>query len=165
MNDHKDKEAIKTPISKKEAKIKICAYCAYQERTQMEARNKLYEYGLTTNDIEDILADLISENFINEERFAITYAGGKFRIKKWGKLKIKAGLKFKGISEYCLKAALQSIDENDYYSTLAQILEKRYAIEKEKNPFTKKDKISKYAISRGFEPELVWSIINEGKPH
>jgi regulatory protein len=160
MDDRKKEDTLHT-LSNKEAKIKIYAYCAYQERTQKEARNKLYEYGLKTDEIEEIISDLISENFINEERFSITYTGGKFRIKKWGKIKIKEGLKLKGVSDYCLKVALASIDQEEYLHTLQHLLEKKEALEKEKNTFKKNEKLARYAISRGYEPEIVWSILKD----
>jgi regulatory protein len=160
MDDRKKEDTLHT-LSIKEAKIKIYAYCAYQERTQKEARNKLYEYGSKTDEIEEIISDLISENFINEERFSITYTGGKFRIKKWGKIKIKEGLKLKGVSDYCLKVALASIDQEEYLHTLQHLLEKKEALEKEKNTFKKNEKLARYAISRGYEPEIVWSILKD----
>ena len=77
----------------KEAKLKAADYCSYQERSQQEVRNKLYTYGLHKDDVEDILTDLVLEGFINEERFSTAYVGGKFRMKKWGRLKIIQGLK------------------------------------------------------------------------
>jgi regulatory protein len=138
---------------------KIYSYCAYQERTQQEVRNKLWENDIKYDQAEEIIVLLINENFINEERFALSYAGGKFRIKKWGRQKIKEGLKQKGISSYCLKLALKSIDEEEYLQTLQEIIEKRSFIEKEINTYIKNHKIARYAISKGFEPELVWSIL------
>lgn len=122
-------------LSIKEAKEKIYNFCTYQERTQKEVRFKLFEYGLSSDEIEGIIADLITDNFINEERFAKTYAGGKFRIKKWGRMKIYAALKFRGISEYCMREAISSIDEEDYHDSLSKLLEKRSSVEKEKNTF------------------------------
>jgi regulatory protein len=148
-------------LSVKDARQKIAAYCAYQERTQKEVREKLYDYGLPTPVVEEIIADLISENFINEERFAITYAGGKFRIKKWGKIKIAVGLKAKGVSGYCLSQALQSIDDQDYVFALKQIIQKKNISAKEENIFKKKDMLARHAIAKGYEPEAVWQVINE----
>ncbi|MFI5141877.1 MAG: regulatory protein RecX, partial [Bacteroidia bacterium] len=100
-----------------QALIKIRDWCAYQERCQQEARDKLYDYGLKTDDVENIIAQLVNENFINEERFAIAFAGGKFRIKKWGKVKIKQELKAKRVSDYCIKKGLAIIDNTDYINT------------------------------------------------
>jgi regulatory protein len=134
---------------------KAQAYCAYQERCQQEVRNKLYEWGLWPNDIEKIISDLITDNFLNEERFAKIYAGGKFRIKKWGRNRIILELKKRNISDYCVNRAMKELDEN-YQETLKKIILKKRQEIKEKNSLKKQYKIAQYAISRGFEPELVW---------
>src|SRR5687768_6760682 len=104
---------------------KIKSWCAYQERSQRETRQKLGTFGLHADDIEGIIAELIQENFLNEERFALAFAGGKFRIKQWGKNKIKAGLKNHRISPYCIDKALKSIDEEEYKRTILKIIEKK----------------------------------------
>ena len=76
---------------------KALKYCAYQERSQQEVRDKLYSWGLHRNEVENIIVDLISEGYLKEERFAIAFSGGKFRMKKWGKIKIKLALKAKKV--------------------------------------------------------------------
>jgi regulatory protein len=140
-----------TPV---EARQKIYRYCAYQD-----VKNKLYEFGLRTDDVNEILSHLITENFLNEERFARAFAGGKFRMKKWGRLKIVQELKKKGITANCIKLGLREIDEGNYYQTLKFILEKKLAAVENDNEFVKNDKAAKYAIQKGFEPELVWEIL------
>ncbi len=145
----------------KKAKLRIASYCAYQERCQQEVRNKLYSYELFQSQVEELLAWLITENFVNEERFAITYAGGKFRIKKWGKFKITQALKQKNISDYCIKKGLEEIGTEDYIATIREIAEKKlneYAF-KISNPYQLKDKTAKHIISKGFEPQLVWDVL------
>ena len=97
-------------------------YCAYQERSQQEVRDKLYEWGLYPSVIENIIVQLIAGNFLNEERFALAYATGKFRQKGWGKIKIKQGLKFKRVSDPLIKKALKSINEDDYWQMLKTII-------------------------------------------
>lgn len=144
----------------KEALTKISAFCAYQERTQQEVREKLYDYGLKKDSVEFIIVKLIEENFINEERFAKTYAGGKFRIKKWGRKKIQEGLKQKNISEYCIRQAMKEISDKEYKATLLALIEARSAKEKEKNSYKRKHKIAQYVIGKGYEPELVWDLLN-----
>jgi regulatory protein len=151
------------PLSKKEkvytrqeALLKISSFCAYQERTQQEVRDKLYGYGLHKDMVEELISKLITENFLNEERFAKSYAGGKFRIKKWGRVKIKEALKNKGISEYCIRKGLQEIDPKDYILTLLSLIEERSEKEKEKNEYKRKHKIAQYLIGKGYEAELVW---------
>ena len=143
------------------AREKIQHYCAYQERAHSEVRNKLYEYGLHSADVEELLSYLITEGFLNEERFAKAFAGGKFRIKKWGKIKIVHELEARGISKNCIKAGLKEITDEDYQRTLVNILEKKSELIVEENSFIKRDKLSKYAINKGYEPELVWKFIKE----
>ena len=134
-------------------------YCAYQERSQQEVRDKLYDWGLHRNEVEQCISQLISENYLNEQRFAIAYAGGKFRMKEWGRVKIKLALKQKKVSDYCIRKALDEISGKDYKATLSRLLSKKSKEVKEKNPLKKKYKVAQYAISRGFEPEMVWEEI------
>ena len=136
-------------------------YCAYQERCQQEVRNKLYEWGLYTQSVEGIIAELITEGFINEERFAEEFANGKFKAKKWGKQKIGIELKRRKISEYCINKALDKIDNEDYNESLNKILQKKTKELKESDHFILKNKLAKYAISKGYESEIVWKILKE----
>ncbi|MBC8054170.1 MAG: RecX family transcriptional regulator [Sphingobacteriaceae bacterium] len=147
-------------LDKKTAKAKLEQYCAYQERSQQEARDKLYSYGLHSAEVEDVICDLIESNFLNEERFATAYALGKFRIKHWGKLKIKQGLKFKRVGDNLIKKALNLIDAEDYERTLISILQKKAALSKESDSFKLRHKLIQYAISRGFESDLVIDCLN-----
>lgn len=151
----------KQRLSVKEAKLKAANFCAYQERSQKEVRNKLYTYGLYRDEVEEILSDLIVDGYINEERFAKQYAGGKFRIKKWGRNKIKIGLRQHDISPYCEKQGMNEIDENDYLSTLNKLIENRVMVEKEGNIFIKRNKIAKYVLAKGFEAEIVWIALKK----
>jgi regulatory protein len=143
----------------KEALVKISAFCAYQERSQQEVREKLYKYGLSEETIESIIVNLIQENFINEERFAKTYAGGKFRIKKWGRKKILEGLRQKEISDYCIRQAMKEIPEEEYLTTLRELITKREASEKEQNSYKRKHKIAQYLVGRGYEADLIWDLL------
>jgi regulatory protein len=148
-------------ISKMQAREKIEHYCAYQERSQKDVRSKLYELGLkNSGDIEELISELIQTNFINEERFALAYARGKFRMKQWGKIKIKQGLKLKGITDRLLKMALASIDEEQYLETLLSVLRKKSAKITEKDPYKRRYKLSQYAIMRGFEVDIVAEVLS-----
>ena len=138
---------------------KICKWCAFQERSQQEVRDKLYDYGLHSGELEPMISRLVTENFLNEERFAIAYAGGKFRQLGWGKVKIKGALKQKKVSDYCIRKALATISDKDYFAQLEKVIAKRNKEVKEKLPLKRNYKLAQYAISRGFEPELVWEII------
>ncbi len=134
-----------------------------QERSHQELRDKLYDWGLHKEEVEDTIVTMITENFLNEERFAMAYAGGKFRIKRWGKIKIEHGLRLHRISEPLIRQAIQSIDEDDYLDCLKYILQK-----KEKDfaslptPLRKK-RLLAFAYSRGFERDKVLQIWAEEK--
>ena len=146
--------------SKDEALQKAKQYCAYQERCHNEVKEKLYSFGLYKKDVDELLSELISNNYLNEERFAMLFAGGKFRIKQWGRIKIKYALKQKQISDYCIKKALAAIGETDYRKTLQKLFEQKLkTLKSEKNIFIKKRKLQDYLIQKGFETELVRQIL------
>lgn len=136
-------------------------YCAYQERSQQEIRDKLYEWGLWTDAVEVIISNLITENYLNEERFANAYTQGKFNQKAWGKIKIKLGLKQKGVSAILIKKALQTIDMDTYAFTLKQLLEKKAAKINEKVAFKRRYKLQQYALSRGYEMDLIGEVLKD----
>ena len=125
MAYYSDESKKRKRLEPKEAKLKAADYCAYQERSQQEVRDKLYSYGLHQDEVEDVLADLIVDGFISEERFARAYVGGKFRMKGWGRRKILQGLQQHRISEYCIKKGLEEIDAEAYYQTLRKHAEKK----------------------------------------
>jgi regulatory protein len=142
---------------------KICSFCAYQERTQDEARKKLSEWKVFSDEAEEIIAWLIVENFINEERFAKIFAGGKFRIKNWGRKKIIFELKSRKLSPYCIQSGLLEISEEDYIETIDVLIKKKSDSTNESNSLIKKQKIANYLIGKGYESELIWSRLNEIK--
>ena len=144
-----------------QAQEKISLYCAYQERSHKEVRNKLYSYGLHKADVERILTKLITGGFLNEERFAKAFAGGKFRIKKWGRNKIEHELETFGITAKCIRKGLDEIDEEDYRKTLKDLLTKRLLHSEEVNLFKKKEKIAGFVIGKGYEPALVWEMLKK----
>ncbi len=158
--DWEDKKKRKR-LEPKEAKIKAADYCAYQERSQQQVRDKLYEYGLHQDEVEEVLADLIVEGFINEERFARAYAGGKFRIKGWGKRKIIQGLKQHKISDYCIKKGLEEIPLADYYSTLMKHAKKKYANLKGNSDYVIRGKLTQHLVMKGFEGGIISDAIDE----
>ena len=135
---------------------KIKQYCAFQERCHAEVKDKLYSFGLHRKEVDEIIVLLIGENYLNEERFAIQYAGGKFRIKHWGKHKIKQALKQKQVSDYCIKKALKVIDDADYRETFEKLVEQKLGtLKSEKNIFIKKKKLQDFLLMKGYESELV----------
>jgi regulatory protein len=149
----------KKKLTPNQATIKAQLSCAYQERCQQEMRDKLYEWGLFSNDVENIIANLISDNFLNEERFAKAYAGGKFRIKKWGRIKIRIELKKRKISDYCIRKGMLEIEESDYLKILNEIIAKKLKETPKGKIQIRNYKAAQYAISRGFESDLVWEAI------
>jgi len=143
----------------KAAKVKAGNYCAYQERTHQEVRNKLYELGLYSDEVEEVLTELITENYVNEERFACTFASGKFRLKHWGRRKIIYELKHRNISSYCIDKALLEITDEEYERAIILLIDKKFA-QFSGEEFIVKNKIARHLIGKGFETELVWSILN-----
>lgn len=141
---------------------KVKHYCAYQERCHSEVKEKLFGFGLTKNETEYILVDLIENNYLNEQRYAEQFAGGHFRSKKWGKIKIRYFLKQKYVSETCIKKALQMIDEDEYLKTLKQLYEiKKTALKSEKNHFIRKKKLRDHLLQKGYEAGLIQDLLNE----
>ena len=150
----------KLTLTKEQSLPKIKQYCAYQERAHQEVKDKLYEYGLHKKDVEEILSTLIEENYLNEQRFATQFAGGKFRMKQWGRQKIKYALKQKQVSDYCIKKAMATIDGEDYISTLTKLAEQKLrTLKSEKNIFIKKRKLRDHLMQRGFESDLINEIV------
>lgn len=148
-------------VSLSEALSKIYRYCAYQERSHREVKNKLFGFGLSTAEVDEILARLITERFLNEERYAKAFAGGKFRMMKWGRLKIQKELEMEGLTSKCIARGLTEIDSKDYSKTLISLIKKKSAQTTEPDLFKKKNKIASFAIRKGYEPELVWETIHE----
>lgn len=135
-------------------------FCAYQERCHKEVEQRLYDLKMISEAKEKIILHLLQHNFLNEERFSKAYARGKFSIKKWGKIKIISELKFKNISSYNIKSALAEINDDDYLKTLQKIAKKKLGLIQESNSFKKKTKLSTFLISKGFESELVYKVVN-----
>lgn len=139
-------------IGAEQAWRKIKYFCAYQERSHREVKEKLAGFGLFNNDADELLSRLVEENYLNEERFAIAFAGGKFRMKGWGISKIKFALQQKGVSPYCIKKALSVIDADDYEKIFNKLADAKWlTLKSEKNIFTKKKKLQNYLVGKGYE--------------
>lgn len=150
-------------LTKEDTFQKLKHYCGYQERCHSEVKTKAYSLGLRKVEVEELTSRLIEEGCLNEERFAKLYAGGKFRIKKWGRIKIKSGLKQKGVSEYCIRQAMKEINEMEYLSALSKMARKRWDDIKGRgiNLFVKLTKTRSYLLSKGYEPEFVSRALKE----
>ena len=159
LTESKNKTQIKN-IGVDEATKKIKSFCAYQERNHREVKNKLFEFGLYPNQVEELISLMINEGFLNEERYAKTYAGGKFRIKQWGKQKIIYNLKLKGLSSYCIKKGLQEIDDEEYILAAKKLLISKYKT-LGKRSATKDVKVKNFLMQRGFENSIIYSLLKE----
>lgn len=140
---------------------RAASFCAYQERTQREVRERLNEWDVYGDEAEEIIAWLIEQNYLNEERFAKTFAGSKFRVKRWGKHKIKQHLKQRGITGYNLDQAMKEIESDDYRQTLVDLLDKKKRSLQGENPLVMKQKLVRFAIGKGYESDLIWAVLGE----
>lgn len=151
----------KQVTSIEEVKRKLEHFCVYQDRCHKEVEKKLAEYHLIPEAKEVILLHLFEHDFLNEERFAKSFARGKFRIKKWGKQRITRELKLRDISTYNIKTALKEIEEEDYIASLYELIEKKNQQVTEENLFKRKKKVIDFLRYRGYETELVFKAVNE----
>ena len=136
-------------------------YCAYQDRCHSEVKEKLYSFGLWKKDVEEAISRLIEDNYLNEERYAVQFAGGRFRMKQWGRVKLRYELKQKQVSEYCIKKALAGIDEEDYVRTLGKLAATKWeSLQEEDNLPVRRKKLHQYLLQRGFEAELVAGAVS-----
>lgn len=158
------KPTTKTPApepSNREALNKIFRYCAYQERSHREVKSKLFEYGLSSPHVDEVLSHLITEGFLNEERYARAFAGGKFRIMKWGRLKIQRELESAGVSPRNIAAGLAEIPATAYAKTLRDLVRRKSAQIVDNNHYRRKNRVAKFLIGKGYEPEFVWEAVVE----
>ncbi len=140
----------------------ISHYCHYSERCHADVRNKLYSLGCHKTEVEEYISKMIEVDLLNEERYARAFAGGKFRMLKWGRQKIIQQLKLKQVSDHCIKKALKEIDEDDYRSTLKKLaLTKWKSLPKKEHHLVRKKKVQQYLLQKGFEGARVIEIINE----
>jgi len=155
MAEHGFKRKVLTP---EQAYVKLRHFCAFQERSHQEVKVKLSGYGITWNEANHLLSKLIEEGFLNEERFAAAFVGGKFRIKQWGRKKIEVELKKRFVSAYSIsKAMREEIDMAAYEKTLMKLIEKKWASLKGpgNTVYVKQSKTRQYLLSRGFENDMV----------
>lgn len=151
----------KTTYTVNEALKKLEYYCSYQERCHKEVEEKLQKMSMIPEAKEKIILHLLEHNFLNEERFAKSFARGKFRIKKWGKQRIIRELKYKRISKYNIDSALKELPEEDYLTTFNELAKKKYTSLTEMNKQKKKKKLMDYLLYRGWERHLVYEKVSE----
>lgn len=153
--------AIRKTLTEEEALQKLRHYCAYQERCHQEVREKLYGFGLRKPAVEALLGQLIEEDYLNEERFALQFAGGKFRMKSWGRNRIVNELKQRQVSEYCIKKALKEIREEDYAASLERLARSRWEnLSAEPAPVRQK-KTQDYLLYKGYEWNRIQAVLQD----
>ena len=142
---------------------KAASYCAYQERTQDEVRLRLKKWNVWGEEADELIAELISMNYLSEERFAKTYAGGKFRMKNWGRMKIRQELNRRGLSQYSIEKGMGEIEDKAYVESLKTLLvkKKNLLLKTESDAFKLKQKLVRFALGKGYESELVWKVVEE----
>lgn len=141
--------------------VKIRRFCAFQERSHQEVKEKLYGLGLYKKQVEVLLTQLIEDNYLNEERFATSFARGKFNIKNWGRIKIKYELQQKRVSVYNINKALEEIDETKYLKTLQKLANKKWALVKEGQLMVRKSKTIQYLLQKGYERHLAKTAVDK----
>jgi regulatory protein len=146
-------------LGPEQALQKIRQYCAYQERSHADTKDKLYGMGLYKTDVEKILSTLIEENYLNEERYAQQFVGGHFRQKKWGRVKIEAALKQKRVSSYNIRKAMKEIEEEAYLACLAKLATGKWELLKKEQYLNRVAKTTSFLLQRGFELNLIQSAI------
>ncbi|ESU19890.1 RecX-type transcriptional regulator [Flavobacterium cauense R2A-7] len=144
-----------------EAKRKLEYYCSYQERCHYEVVEKLRGMNMIPQVVDTIVVHLIENNFLNEERFAQSFARGKHNIKKWGKVRIVNELKFRNISKYNIEKALKEIPQEIYLNTFHETAQKHWDSIKETNLQKKKKKFCDYLLRKGFESHLIFEKLND----
>jgi regulatory protein len=145
----------------KEAIQKLEHFCAYQERCHAEVISKLYDLKMTSDEMDSIVVQLIEGNFLNETRFACSYARGKHRIKHWGRIRITNELKARQISSTNITLALKEISAEEYENTFDQLSERCWNTIQEKNNLKKRKKFCDYLLRRGYESNLVYDKVKE----
>ena len=148
-------------LTNEQALQKLRHFCGYQERCHFEVREKLYKLGVKKSEHDALIATLIEEDYLNEERFAIAFAGGKFRINEWGRIKIKHELRQRQVSDYCINKALKQIPAADYKLLLSKLAKEKYDSLKKETWIMRKKKTMDFLAGRGFEGELVMAVLAE----
>ncbi|MDR0802513.1 regulatory protein RecX [Fluviicola sp.] len=147
-------------FSFQETKYKIEAYCAYQDRCHFEVKNKLLSWGQSPDQADQLIAYLVEHKFLDEGRFVESYVSGKLRIKHWGRIRIRQGLRLKQISEQIIQLVFKTIDPDEYYEILRhEITKKQKDLAMEKDPWKQKAKVLRYMQSKGFENDLIYDVL------
>ena len=134
---------------------KLRHYCAYQERSHQEVRDKLFQLGCSSRQHDELISTLIEEDYLNEERFAVAFAGGRWRVKHWGKTRIRYELQQRKVSAYCIRKAMEQIEDKEYEQVLDQLAAAKYESLAKYQYIIRYKKTTDYLLGKGFEPELI----------
>jgi regulatory protein len=158
------KQSVAAPVTPGEALVKLQRFCAFRERSIQEVTTKLSQWGIDSKEREGIVTRLREQGFLNEQRFSASFAGGKFRTRKWGRVKIRAMLAGAKVSEGAIKAALDQIPDADYRRELEKLMIKKLASIHEADLFKRKQKLARFALGKGYEADLVWELAGKMVP-
>jgi len=150
----------KKGLSKEQVLQKLRFYCRYQQRCQSEVKEKLFELGVNKKDHDELITELVKENCLNDERFAVAFASGRFKLKQWGRKKIQKGLREKRVSDEIAQKALEQINKKEYGAILNKLAKERYAALKHEQHLVRKKKTMDYLMQKGYELDLVKEAIN-----
>ena len=150
----------KKRLTKEQVLQKLRFYCRYQQRCQSEVKEKLFELGVNKKDHDELITELVKENCLNDERFAVAFARGRFKLKQWGRKKIQKGLREKRVSDEIAQKALEQINKKEYGAILNKLAKERYAALKHEQHLVRKKKTMDYLMQKGYELDLVKEAIN-----
>ncbi len=150
----------KKRLTKEEALQKLRFYCRYQQRCQSELKEKLFELGINKKEHNELLEQLVKENCVSDEKFAVAFVSGRFKMKQWGRRKIQKGLKEKRVSEEIAQRALGQINEKEYITMLNKLAKERYAFLRHEQYLVRKKKTMDYLMQKGYEVDLIKDAIN-----
>jgi regulatory protein len=150
----------KKRLTKEQALQKLRFYCRYQQRCQSELKEKLFELGINRKDHDEFLEKLVKENCLSDEKFAMAFVSGRFKMKQWGRKKIQKGLKEKKVSDEIAQKALEEINKREYMAMLNKLAKKRYASLKHEQYLVRKKKTMDYLMQKGYEVDLIKDAIN-----
>jgi len=151
----------KKKLTKEQALQKLRHYCRYQERCRGEVKNKLFELGIHNDEHDEMIKELIDENYLNEERLALAFVNGKFKMKQWGRKKIHYALKEKKLNEETIQKALGQINNSDYLHILQKHVKEKYASLKHEQYLIRKKKTMDYLMQKGYETGLIKTFVEQ----
>jgi len=157
-----DNHSIKKQLTAEQAYQKITAFCSFRDRTQKEIIDKLYAIGASKDIVKNLILKLEEEGYLNEERMALSYAGGKFRVKAWGRKKIQVHMKHLGLSKEQINKGLEEINALEYRSRLEDLFDKKWEnLEKEADPMQRLAKTIRFLAGKGYENDLIWEVVRQ----